>query len=138
MPPATVVEGMAITYEPIGHVRSPLETLDDAPRQGHLGDVPGRIELLEAYAAGIAGFDAPSVLVLWHAHRADRTVLESDRWPGTGIFATRSNDRPNPIGLTECRVVGVDATGVDVAGIDMIDGTPVLDLKPPIVTGDGA
>ena len=123
---------MDVTYTAIGEVSSRLDSDEEAPRQGSQAAIPGRIEVFEPYRKGLQKYTADRVVVIWHAHLADRTVLESDRYPGRGIFTTRSQDRPNPIGLTECQVRTVDASGIDVEGIDMVDGTPVLDLKPPL------
>jgi tRNA-Thr(GGU) m(6)t(6)A37 methyltransferase TsaA len=117
------------TCEPIGTARTPLETSDDAPRQGFLADVEGTIELDPAYGAGLSGVEpGDDVLVVWFADRADRSVLALDR-DGRGVFATRSPARPNPICLTECAVLAVDGPSLSVRGVDMLDGSPVLDLK---------
>lgn len=122
-----------IVLEPIGTVHGPLETRDAAPRQGAWADVTGRIELEPAYAAGLEGLAAGDrVDVVWYAHRADRSVLTVERDGRRGVFASRSNDRPNPICVTECEVTGVDGATLEMRGIDMLDGTPVLDLKVPM------
>ena len=118
--------------DPIGTARTPFETSDDAPRQGFLDDTEGTIELEPAYARGLSGL-APDedVLVVWFADRADRSVLTLDR-DGRGVFATRSPARPNPICLTTCGVLSVGDASLEVRGVDMLDGSPVLDLKRPI------
>ena len=120
------------TCEPIGTVHTPLATAEDAPRQGFLEDVAGTIELEPAYADGLAGL-APGddVLVVWFADGADRSVLTLDR-DGRGVFASRSPARPNPICLTTCEIVAIEGTTLEVRGVDMLDGSPVLDLKRPI------
>lgn len=123
---------MDITYDPIGSVSCQLIEPADAPRQGSLESIRGRIDLHEPYRIGIKGYDADDIIVIWHAHLADRTILESDRFSGRGIFTTRSQDRPNPICLTRCHVLEVDEAGLEVEGIDMLDETPVIDLKPPL------
>ena len=118
--------------DPIGTARTPFETSDDAPRQGFLGDVEGTIELESVYAPGLSGIDTgDDVLVVWFADRADRSVLALDR-DGRGVFATRSPARPNPVCLTTCEVVAAGDASLDVRGVDMLDGSPVLDLKRPI------
>lgn len=120
------------TCDPIGTIHTPLEASADAPRQGFLDDAEGTIELDAAYADGLRGVEAGSeVLVVWFADRADRSLLTLDR-DDRGVFASRSPARPNPICLTLCEVLDVGDTGLRVRGVDMLDGTPVLDLKAPI------
>jgi tRNA-Thr(GGU) m(6)t(6)A37 methyltransferase TsaA len=126
--------------EPIGHVATPFDATGDAPRQGFLENQSGTVHVDEAYRRGLTGF-APgdSVLVVWWADRADRSVLrvrDGDR----GVFTTRSPARPNPICLTECELLAIDedAGTLDVEGVDMADGSPVLDLKRTLDSGEGA
>lgn len=117
---------------PIGYVSTPFNPGADVPRQGMRGAVRGRITLEPDYISGLTGYDADRVLVVWFADRADRTVLGSDREQDRGIFSTRSQDRPNPICLTVCTVLDRGEDYLEVEGVDMFDGTPVLDLKPPL------
>lgn len=121
---------------PIGVVRTPFETEAEAPRQGLHRDAEGRVEVAPTYRAGLAGLDpGRSLVVVWFADRADHGTLSLDRDGPRGVFTTRSQDRPNPVCLTECTVVGVDDGSVRVRGVDMVDGSPVLDLKPPVHPG---
>jgi tRNA-Thr(GGU) m(6)t(6)A37 methyltransferase TsaA len=117
--------------DPIGHVETPVQTTADAPRQGFLGEQSGTVQVDEAYRSGLTGF-APgdTLLIVWWADDADRSVLRV-RDGERGVFTTRSPARPNPICLTACELlhVDVDSGRLDVAGVDMADGTPVLDLK---------
>ncbi|MFB6122195.1 MAG: SAM-dependent methyltransferase [Haloferacaceae archaeon] len=123
---------MTVRLEPIGRARTPLEARDDAPRQGFLDDVEGRIELDPAYAPGLDGVESgQEILVVWYAHDAD-SVVRVDRDGGRGVFTTRSPARPNSICGTVCPVVAVEGTMLRVRGVDMVDGSPVLDLKPPL------
>lgn len=117
--------------DPIGTVYTPHETASDAPRQGLRTDAEGTVELHEAYREGLSGFDADRVVVVWWADRADRSVLTLDRDPSRGVFTSRSPARPNPVCITECRVRGVDpaAGRLHLRGVDMADGSPVVDLK---------
>jgi tRNA-Thr(GGU) m(6)t(6)A37 methyltransferase TsaA len=117
--------------DPIGTVSTPFETTSDAPAQGFHEDHEGVVHVDEPYAAGLSGFDSESVVVVWWADRADRSVLTLDRDPSRGVFTSRSPARPNPVCLTECRVVDVDfdARSLTVRGVDMADGSPVVDLK---------
>lgn len=127
--------------DPIGHVETPFETTGEAPRQGFLGEQSGTVHVDEPYRRGLTGF-APgdAVLVVWWADAADRSVLrvrDDDR----GVFTTRSPARPNPVCLTACELLAEDedAGTLDVAGVDMADGSPLLDLKRTLAeSGEGA
>jgi len=121
---------------PIGQVRSTLVDRHLAPMQGHEGAPDAWIELAPDVlpAAGHLAVGDQLILLTW-LHASDRSVLEvhprSDpSLPLTGVFSTRSPDRPNPIGLHEVRVLAVDGARVLVGPLEAIDGTPVLDLKP--------
>jgi tRNA-Thr(GGU) m(6)t(6)A37 methyltransferase TsaA len=121
---------------PIGWVESPLASRSDAPRQGDEG-APDAVLALGADVGpaldGIAVGD--ELLVLTWLHEADRATLtvhprgDVSR-PLQGVFATRAPDRPNPIGLHRVRVLAVDGTRLRVSGLEAIDATPILDLKP--------
>lgn len=121
---------------PIGRVRSPLADRAAAPKQGDEGAPEALLELDPEIAPGLTGIEAgEEVLVLTWLDRARRDVLEvhprgDGGRPTTGVFATRSPNRPNPIGLHRVRVLAVDRNRLRVDGLEAIDGTPVLDLKP--------
>jgi tRNA-Thr(GGU) m(6)t(6)A37 methyltransferase TsaA len=124
-----------ITLTPIGAVESPLATQTDLG----WGSVISRVVLLPEYRAGLQGLDAFShVIVVIHLHRArfdpGRDLVRRPRglaeMPEVGIFAQRARDRPNAIGVTAVEIVEVRADSVVVRGLDAIDGTPVVDLKP--------
>ncbi|WP_433679623.1 tRNA (N6-threonylcarbamoyladenosine(37)-N6)-methyltransferase TrmO [Nocardia sp. CA-119907] len=121
---------------PIGWVRSPLSDRADAPRQGDEGAPPADIVLdTDVVAAAKDLRPGDEVIVLTWLHRADRTVLAvhprgDHARPETGVFATRSPDRPNPIGLHRVTIAESDGHILTVHGLEAIDGTPVLDLKP--------
>lgn len=126
----------------MGVVRSPFATVLDAPRQGHLTDTVSRVEIFDRFAPALGGIglaqgDAPPssagaarprLLVVTWAHLADRAHLA--RVDGTGAFEGRSPHRPNPILVTEVELVAREGNVLVVRGLDMVDGTPVLDLKP--------
>jgi tRNA-Thr(GGU) m(6)t(6)A37 methyltransferase TsaA len=126
----------AVSLQPIGVVRSGLRSLSEAPRQADLGAPEARLELDPRYADALRlvspGMD---LLVLTWLHRANREVLlthpmNDETIPLTGVFATRSPDRPNPIGLHRVAVVEVEPPAtLLVAALEAIDGTPILDLK---------
>jgi tRNA-Thr(GGU) m(6)t(6)A37 methyltransferase TsaA len=119
----------------IGVIRSDLKTLHEAPRQGSEGAPDAWLELEPALAGGLQGVRAGDrlIVVTW-LHRADREVLKvhprSDRCnPLTGVFVTRSPDRPNPLGLHPVTVLALEGTRLRIGPIEAIDGTPVVDLK---------
>jgi tRNA-Thr(GGU) m(6)t(6)A37 methyltransferase TsaA len=121
---------------PVGVVRSPLRNRADAPRQGSEGAPDARILLEPSYADALRGIRAgDELVVLTWLHEADRDVLEvhprdDESRPLTGVFATRSSDRPNPIGLHRVTVRRADGLELEVGPLEAIDGTPVVDLKP--------
>ena len=121
---------------PVGVVRSPLRDRADAPRQGGEGAPDALIVLESSFAAALEGVQAgDELLVLTWLHEADRTILQvhprdDETRPLTGVFATRSSDRPNPIGIHRVTVHAVDELRLDVGPLEAIDGTPVVDLKP--------
>jgi tRNA (adenine37-N6)-methyltransferase len=130
-----------IAFRPIGIIRTPFETVDGMPIQASAAvGIRGRIELEPGLAAGLADLGGFSHLILiYHLHeiRAPRlTVLPFLDDRPHGIFATRSPARPNPIGLSTVRLVGVDGTTLVVEDVDMLDGTPLLDLKPYVPAFD--
>lgn len=120
----------------IGSVSSPLADREAAPKQGDEGAPEAAIEIGAEFEAALQGIGAgDEILVLTWLDRADRDVLTThprdDRSrPEIGVFATRSPDRPNPIGLHRVRVLDVDGRRLRVENLEALDGTPVLDLKP--------
>lgn len=124
------------TIVPVGHVRSALTSLEDAPMQGDEGAPDAWLEVTPSAAQALAGIKSgDELIVLTWLHLADRNVLQvhprSDlNRPLTGVFATRSPDRPNPIGLHRVSVLEVTERKLRVAPLEAIDGTPVIDIKP--------
>lgn len=122
--------------EPIGIIRSELRHLADAPRQGDEGGAEAWLELMPQAAPGLAGLNiGDRMIILTWLHLAQRDVLAvhpRDRQdaPLKGVFATRSPDRPNPIGLHEVVILQIAANGLKVAPIEAVDGTPIVDIKP--------
>ena len=121
---------------PIGVVRSALRDRADAPRQGSEGAPDARIALEPSFADALQGIRVGDELVLltW-LHEADRSVLQvhprdDETRPLTGVFATRSSDRPNPIGLHRVTVLAIDGLELAVGPLEAIDGTPLVDVKP--------
>jgi len=125
---------------PIGRVRSPLTDPATAPKQGDEEAPDATVEFDEAVLTGLADLRAGTdVILLTWLDRADRDVLavhprDDPARPLTGVFSTRSADRPNPVGLHRVHVLAVDGPRLAVRGLEALDGTPVIDLKP--VLGD--
>jgi tRNA-Thr(GGU) m(6)t(6)A37 methyltransferase TsaA len=123
------------SFRPIGFVRSPYADTAQIPKgPGAEHQAEGDLNLLPEFAAGLADIEGFSHLyVLWVFDRVDGYDLLS--MPPTddrahGVFSTRSPRRPNPIGLTVVQLVRRDGARLVVRGVDMLDGTPILDIKP--------
>ncbi len=123
------------TLNPIGFVRSKLRSLADAPRQGEEGAPDAWLEIAPAFATALAGVAAGDELVVitW-LHLADRAVLQvhprgDASNPLTGVFATRSPHRPNPLGLHRVTVREVAGGNLRVWPLEAVDGTPLVDIK---------
>ena len=121
---------------PVAFVRSALTRLEDAPMQGNEGAPDAWVEVDEAATEALDGIAVGDrlVLITW-LHRASRDVLKvhpRDDYsrPLTGVFATRSSDRPNPLGLHPVTVLEIDGRRLKVGPLEAIDGTPVVDIKP--------
>jgi tRNA-Thr(GGU) m(6)t(6)A37 methyltransferase TsaA len=121
---------------PIGVIRSTLKARAGAPKQGGEGAPDAWIDVRPSFAEGLDGIAAGHeiVVVTW-LHRARRDVLkvyprDNRRLPLTGVFATRSADRPNPLGLHPVTVKRIAGNRLRVGPIEAIDGTPVIDIKP--------
>lgn len=122
--------------EPIGIVRSELTELEHAPMQGDEGAPDAWLELSPRVVEGLMGIrTGDELLVLTWLHLAQRDVLQvhprgNPNRPLSGVFATRSPDRPNPVGLHRVTVLEVTAKKLRVAPLEAIDGTPIVDIKP--------
>ena len=126
---------MNLTTIPIARMRTPFTDTSQIPKGlDARHDTDGIVDVDPAFEAGLQDIEGFSHLyVLWHFHRVDRYDLiahpPSDDRPH-GVFATRSPRRPNPIGLTVVQLLKRDGSRLHVRGVDMLDGTPVLDIKP--------
>ncbi len=121
--------------KPIGTIHSPVTTVEEE----RWGDVVSEIHIDELYAPGLQGLESWShVMVVYYMHQAPfdleqdlvRRPRDRDDMPELGIFARRSPNRPNGIGVTAVEVVKVEKNVLTVRRLDAIDGTPVLDIKP--------
>ncbi len=122
---------------PIGFVRSSLKSLVECPKQGREGGAEARLEIDPAFAAALDGLVAgQEVLVLTWLDRGRRDLLKvhprgNPDTPIRGVFATRSPDRPNPVGLHRVEVLEIDNKGLlRVRPLEALDGTPLIDIKP--------
>ena len=132
---------MTLRLEPVGRVQSPLTDPADAPKQGFEGAPEAELVLEPDVLDALDGIEPGArVIVLTWLDRARRDVLrvhprDDASNPMRGVFSTRSADRPNPIGLHEVEVLAVEGNRVRVSGLEAVDGTPVLDLKPVLGRG---
>lgn len=121
---------------PIGRVESHLREREEAPRQGDEGAPPAWLVFEPRVADGIRDLRVGDrIVVLTWLDRADRDVLltrprDDPARPETGVFSTRSPDRPNPVGLHRVRILAVEGLRVLVSDLEAIDGTPIVDVKP--------
>jgi len=133
---------MSVTLTPIGVIRTPHRRLEGMPIQpaGARG-VRGTIELRDEFAPGLKDLDGFShVILIYHLHRAAEPSLRLVPFMDTeerGVFATRAPRRPNPIGLSVVRLVGIEGSVLTIEDVDMLDGTPLLDIKPYVSEFDG-
>lgn len=126
-----------IEMRPIGYVRSPIKDRNGGPIQPEGGkDIRGEIEIEPEFSEGLKDLDGFSrIHVIFNFHRSDKYRLkvipfldEVER----GVFSTRSPNRPNPIGMSTVILERIEENILHIRGIDMLDGTPVLDIKPYI------
>jgi tRNA (adenine37-N6)-methyltransferase len=125
---------MNFEIQPIGHVRSSYKEKGDAPRQGRLSDTVSEIVIDEQYLPGLEDVEKKShLIVLSWFDRADRTMLKATpphEKIEHGVFATRSPNRPNPVAFSVVDLIALDRNVLRVRGLDALDGTPVVDIKP--------
>lgn len=124
---------------PIGFLQSPLKRREQAPRQGREGAPNAWLEVDATVAEALEGIEVGHeiILITW-LHQAQRDILKThprndETLPLAGVFATRSPDRPNPLGLHHVTVLSIDGRRLQVGPIEAIDGTPVVDIKPVLL-----
>jgi tRNA-Thr(GGU) m(6)t(6)A37 methyltransferase TsaA len=126
---------MAIEFRPIGLIRTPHTTSGDAPIQpSRARGIQGAVEIYDDYVEGLADLDGFShIILLYHFHQSRgyqvkvKPFLDNRK---RGLFSTRSPRRPNPIGLSVVRLVRVEGSTLTIEDVDMLDQTPLLDIKP--------
>jgi tRNA-Thr(GGU) m(6)t(6)A37 methyltransferase TsaA len=126
---------MKIEYEPIGIVHSPFKEQKGTPIQpSRAKNAEGTVEVFQEFVDGLTDLDGFShIILLCHLHRTQGYRLKVVPYLDTqlrGLFATRAPSRPNPIGLSVVELLGIDANVLAIRGIDLLEGTPVLDIKP--------
>jgi len=128
--------GRKFWLETLGYVRSELKKRKNAPRQGYFGAPEAWVEILPGFEKCLHLVDAgQEVIVLTWLHQAKRNVMKvhpgrDKSNPLTGVFGTRSPDRPNPVGLHRVKILERDGLRLRVGPLEAIDGTPVVDMKP--------
>jgi len=130
------------SIEPIGKIRSEIKKPADAPLFYTEGAPNAFLEIIPEYAEGLHRMrTGDEVIVITWLHQARRDVLKvhprgNKSNPLTGVFSTRSPDRPNPLGLHRVRILKIDSKGLHIGPIEAIDGTPVIDMKPVVESQD--
>src|SRR6478672_7107698 len=134
------VRSPMFTSQPIGFINSPYKETSAIPKGlGAQHQADGVLQILPEFEAGLTDIEGFShLIVIWEFDRAPKLELRGDELLGTppsdnrphGVFATRSPRRPNPIGLTIVELIRREGSRLHVRGVDMLDGTPILDLKP--------
>ena len=130
------------SLQPVGHIRSVLRTRREAPCQGSEGAPDVWLDLLPGFVPGLLGIEpgAEVIVVTW-LHQANRDVLQvhprrNPENPLTGVFFTRSPDRPNPLGLHRVTVREIARRQLRIGPMEAIDGTPVVDVKAVLNSSD--
>ena len=126
---------MTIAYRPIGVIHSPFKGVEHMPIQAAVATgVRGAIEILPEFAAGLEDLPGFShIFLLYHFHVSGQVSLRVTPFVDArphGVFATRAPNRPNPIGLSVVKLLRVAGTDLEIENVDIVDGTPLLDIKP--------
>ncbi len=122
----------------IGVLHGDIQGREDAPKNYSESDRTGTLEIYPRYQEGLDGIAAgQTIVVLFWLHKSARDILKiyprGDKSRGLhGVFSTRSPIRPNPIAISELKVLAIDGNTLEVSGLDMYDGTPILDIKKKI------
>jgi len=132
-----------ISYRPIGIIHSPFTEIEGIPIQPSAAKgIKGHIILNEKYVDGLCDLDGFShIYLLYHLHLSTSYNLKVKPFLDDqlrGVFSTRAPKRPNPIGLSVVKLVKIDFNKLEIANVDIIDGTPLLDIKPYIEEMNGA
>ena len=132
---------MTVSYQPIGTIHSPFEGVEEVPIQpASARGVRGTVEVMPEFVAGLQDLNGFShIILLYHFHRVRQVKLTvvpfMDDEP-RGVFATRAPSRPNPIGLSIVRLLSIEGNLLQIENVDIVDGTPLLDIKPYVPAFD--
>ena len=132
-----------ICYNPIGVIRTPFPSPEGVPIQSAAAQgIVGRVEMDRGVVDGLKDLDGFShVILIYHFHEAKAACLRAKPYMDgveRGVFATRSPARPNAIGISVVRLLGIEGNVLCVENVDIVDGTPLLDIKPYVPQFDGA
>jgi tRNA-Thr(GGU) m(6)t(6)A37 methyltransferase TsaA len=124
----------AIIFKPIGVVHSPFKEPKNVPIQAAASNIPGTIEVYPQYAEGLKDLEGFShIILIYHLNLITNCALTVKPFLDEhthGIFATRAPARPNPIGISNVRLIRIENTTLHIQDVDIVDGTPLLDIKP--------
>ena len=127
---------MKIELKPIGIIHSPYKTKEEVPIQAYLSNEEGEVEVFKEYEDGLMDVDGFShIMIIYIFHKSKDRSLHVKPYLDTrlrGVFATRHPDRPNPIGISLVRFLERRGNILRIKGMDVVDGTPLLDIKPYI------
>ena len=128
---------MPITFEPIGIIHTPFTSKEGMPIQSTAAKgVKGKIILMEEYASGLADLDGFShIFLIYYFHKSIGFELQTTPFLDNvkrGVFATRAPRRPNSIGISVVRLLSIEKNIIHIENVDILDGTPLLDIKPYI------
>jgi L-fuculose-phosphate aldolase len=122
----------------IGVLHCDIKNFEDAPKNFDESDKTGTLEIYPEYQAGLNGIEiGQTIVVIFWLHQSNREILQvyprGDQSRGLrGVFSTRSPVRPNPLAISELKVLSIENTTIEVAGLDILDGTPIVDIKKKI------
>ena len=130
-----------IIYKPIGLIRTPFKELSLVPMQSiKARNIDGYIEIYPEYAEGLKDLEGFShLIILFHMHKVkDFSLIVKPEISSEmrGVFSTRSPKRPNPIGFTVVKLIKIESLTISIRGVDMLDSTPLIDIKPYIPESD--
>ena len=127
------MENEEIVFHPIGYIKSDYKTIEETPKHGFENEFEAEIVIKEEFVEAMADMkENQKYMVLFYFHKSDGYELTSPLHgvgPMMGLFSTHSPRRPNPIGVSTITVTGVEGNIIKFKGVDMLDGTPVLDIK---------
>jgi tRNA-Thr(GGU) m(6)t(6)A37 methyltransferase TsaA len=130
------------SIKPIGVIRSEIKNREDAPLFYTEGAPNALLEMIPAYTDGLYRMQVGDeiIVITWFHQACRETIKVHPRGdvsnPLTGVFSTRSPDRPNPLGLHRVKVLEINQGGLHIGPIEAIDGTPVIDIKPVVESND--